>query len=149
MSSGGGKVCPERTHPDLWEAMKALPARQYQAITLVYWGGKTLAEIGVEMGMSLQRVGQIIQEAKKNIHSALENRIPHTLTHVRGKEFFFIPAIFSKKMSGFYPHKTVVQVREENGAVSPESATKRLKINLVPVVQNDPHKTLDLVREER
>jgi RNA polymerase sigma factor (sigma-70 family) len=83
---GKQNLQPANTHPDLWEAMKALPARQYQAITLVFWGGKTLADVAGEMGVSFQRVAQIVQEAKKNIHAALENSNPHTVTNVRGKE---------------------------------------------------------------
>jgi RNA polymerase sigma factor (sigma-70 family) len=82
---GKQNLQPINTHPDLWEAMKALPARQYQAVTLVYWGGKTLAEIGMEMGVSLQRVGQIIQTAKRNLRSAIENGNPHTITNVEGE----------------------------------------------------------------
>jgi len=83
---GKQNLQPLNTHPDLWEAMKALPARQYQAITLLFWGQKTLADIASEMGVSFQRVSQIIQDAKRNIHSALENSKPHTVTNVRGKE---------------------------------------------------------------
>jgi RNA polymerase sigma factor (sigma-70 family) len=83
---GKQKLQPANTHPDLWEAMKALPPREYQAITLVYWGGKMLSEIGTEMGVSQPRVSQIIASAKKHLEAALINRNPHTVTNVRGKE---------------------------------------------------------------
>lgn len=83
---GKQKLQPLNTHPDLWDAMKALPAREYRVLTLVYWGGKTLAEIGIEMGVSQPRVSQLIANAKRNIKSALINRDPHTVTKVRGNE---------------------------------------------------------------
>jgi len=50
-------------------------ARQYQAVTLTYWGGKTLAETGMEMGVSLQRVAQILDEAKKTFKMLLKTAI--------------------------------------------------------------------------
>ena len=83
---GKQKLQPANTHPDLWEAMKALPAREYQAITLIYWGGKTQADVAVEMGVSRPRVAQIIASAEKKIQNALTNCTPHTITQVRGKE---------------------------------------------------------------
>jgi len=66
--------------------MKALPAREYQAITLIYWGGKTQADVAVEMGVSRPRVAQIVASAEKKIQNALTNRTPYTITQVRGKE---------------------------------------------------------------
>lgn len=83
---GKDHLQPLNTHLNLWEAMKALPAREYQAVTLSFWGGKTLSDIAGEMGLSFQRVSQIIQSAKRNLRGALENFDPQTINRMRGKE---------------------------------------------------------------
>jgi RNA polymerase sigma factor (sigma-70 family) len=88
---GKQNLRPVNTHPDIWEAMKALPEREYRAVTLSFWGGKTLLEIADELGVSFQRVAQIIEAAKKNMRLALENCGPHAITKV-GEE---IPVTFS------------------------------------------------------
>jgi len=81
---GKQKLQPLNTHPDLWEAMKALPARQYQAITLAYWGGETQAEIAVELGVDQATVSRTLEAAKKSLHACI-NGNPHTVTNTRGK----------------------------------------------------------------
>lgn len=80
---GKQNLRPENTHTDLWVAMSALPPQEFRAITLSFWGGRTLTEIGCELGVSFQRVSQIIHSAKKNIQSALENAKPRTITNTR------------------------------------------------------------------
>jgi RNA polymerase sigma factor (sigma-70 family) len=76
---------PVNTHPDLWEAMKALPAREYQAVTLFYWGGKTQAQIADAMGVDQATVSRTMASANKFLYSCI-NGNSHTITNMRGKE---------------------------------------------------------------
>ena len=83
---GKQKLQPANSHPDLWEAMKSLPARQYQAITLTYWAGMSDEAVAVEMGISSQAVDALLKKAQRNIAAGVGIAIPHTITNVRGKE---------------------------------------------------------------
>lgn len=75
---------PSAKYCDLWEAKKALPPQQYQAIVLTYWGRLSQTEIAAEMGLSQQRVGQILKDAKINIGSALVKRVSQTVNLLEG-----------------------------------------------------------------
>ncbi len=50
-------------HTVLWEAIKGLPARQYRAVVLRFWGGLTFAEIGVEMNCSEKAAKGVVGRA--------------------------------------------------------------------------------------
>ncbi len=89
----GQHLQPEAKNHDLWEAMKSLPARQYQAITLTYWAGMSDEAVAVEMGISSQAVDALLKKAQRNIAAGVGIAIPHTLTHVRGKEEIFCQAV--------------------------------------------------------
>jgi RNA polymerase sigma factor (sigma-70 family) len=80
---GKQKIQPVHTHPDLWEAMKALPEREYRAVTLFYWGGMTQEEIAVEIGIDQQSVSRILKSALKILHTCV-NGDSRTVTN-RGK----------------------------------------------------------------
>jgi RNA polymerase sigma factor (sigma-70 family) len=82
---GKQNLQPANTHPDLWEAMKALPAREYQVITLTFWGGKTQAEIAVELGVDQATVSRTLESAKKSLGACI-NGDSRTVTSMRGKE---------------------------------------------------------------
>lgn len=56
---------------DLWEAMGALPAREYRVLVLSFWGGCTQGEIGADLGISQQMVCKILERAKKNLASVV------------------------------------------------------------------------------
>jgi len=73
---------PEKTHPDLWEAMKALPARQYQAITLTYWGGMTDEAVASEMGISSQAVDALLKKAKTNLAEGVGIAVARGITNI-------------------------------------------------------------------
>lgn len=83
---GKQNLCPANTHPDLWEAMKALSPRQYQAITLKFWGNLTDAAIGEEMGISGRAVGRLIERSIKNINGCVQFPDSRTVTNMRGNE---------------------------------------------------------------
>ena len=82
---GKQNLRPVNSHPDLWDAMKALPAREYQAITLAYWGGKTQVEIATEMGVDQATVSRILESAKKSLWACINGK-PRGITKLRGKE---------------------------------------------------------------
>ena len=82
---GKQNLQPVNSHPDLWDAMKALPAREYQAITLVYWGRKTQAEVATEMGVDQATVSRILASANKSLQACITGK-PHTVTSMRGNE---------------------------------------------------------------
>jgi len=89
---------PEAAHRlELYDALAALPPRQYQAVMLTYWGGNrsiecatgddtpsgmTLEQVGEEMGVSFGRVAQILRAAQKNLREALQNSVPQTRTWI-------------------------------------------------------------------
>ena len=81
----GARMAPIGRDVELWEFIRALPARQYQAVMLTFWGGLTLSQAAGEMGISFGRVFQILNDAKKNIRVALQNRNSRAMTLV-GKE---------------------------------------------------------------
>lgn len=80
---GGQNLRPENVHPELWEAMCALPPRDFRAVSLFFWGGKTQAEIAIEMGVS-QRTVSTILEGAKNILKSLLNNSADAMTTTRG-----------------------------------------------------------------
>ncbi|MGD0497508.1 MAG: sigma-70 family RNA polymerase sigma factor [Bryobacteraceae bacterium] len=86
MSSGGHRICPERAHLDLWEAMKALPARQYRAVMLTYWGGLSEAAVAVEMGISQPAVHYLLKKAQTNIRAGVIISDPQAITTMRGTD---------------------------------------------------------------
>lgn len=77
-----GSGSPMASGPDLnlWEAVKALPPREYRAVTLHFWANRTYAEIGDELGISAPRVSQIISAAKKILRVALNKRNSQAIT---------------------------------------------------------------------
>lgn len=82
----GQHLQPAAEHYDLWEAMRALPEREYRVVSLHFWGGITMAAIGVELGVSERHAGRILESAKKNLKAVCQKRTPQTLTNVRGEE---------------------------------------------------------------
>ena len=82
----GVRLRPEGAHVDLWEAMKALPSRQYQAVMLTYWGGQSESAVAVEMGVSHQAVHALIEKAKINIRMGVAIPLPRAITNMRGTE---------------------------------------------------------------
>ena len=78
---------PVNTHPDLWEAMKALPAREYQVVTLSFWGGKTQEEIATEMGVDQATVSRILDSAKNLLRECI-NGESQTITKMEGERSF-------------------------------------------------------------
>jgi RNA polymerase sigma factor (sigma-70 family) len=75
---------PISTHPDLWDAMKELPERQYRAVTLTYWADMTDAEVAAEMGITHQAVHLLLTKAKINIREGVAIGDSHTVTNMRG-----------------------------------------------------------------
>ena len=55
----------------LWEALKALPPRQYRAVVLVYWVGLSEEEAAAEMGIVRTTVEYLIGRAEENIKKIL------------------------------------------------------------------------------
>lgn len=82
---GKQRLQPERCNPDLWEVLKALPVRQYQAVVLIFWAGLTEAAAAVEMGVNQSTVSRVIKEAKKTIGSCINSKV-RAITYMRGKE---------------------------------------------------------------
>jgi RNA polymerase sigma factor (sigma-70 family) len=82
---GKQNLQPVNTHMDLWEAMKALPYRQYQAITLAFWGGMSESSIGGELGITQQAAHALLEKAKKNLREGVVISTSHTVTNVRGE----------------------------------------------------------------
>ena len=94
--------------------MKALPTRQYRALTLYYWGGVTQAEIAVEIGVSQQRVAQILSAAEINLQDVLVNRKPRTVTNMGGN----LPALGNKSP-------------DCAGSIPPANAKTEISMNLL------------------
>ncbi len=82
---GGASLVPTKTEPEVWEAVRALPEREYRVVMLYFWGHKTQAEIGALLGISERHAGRIIEAAIKNLREGLQNRKPQTITNMRGK----------------------------------------------------------------
>jgi DNA-directed RNA polymerase specialized sigma24 family protein len=70
---------------DIYEALKAISPREYRVVMLFYWGGKSQAEIAVELSVSQPRVAQILASAEKNLRAALINRESRLNTNMRGE----------------------------------------------------------------
>lgn len=87
-----GKVnlVPEHMHVDLWGAMRALPRRQYRAVSLVFWGGLTEEQAGGVMGIQKPAVSKLIARAvgalKKKLGGDGNISIPQSITNMRGEE---------------------------------------------------------------
>lgn len=62
----------EQLHNVLWEAMKALPPRYQQVVTLYYTRDLTMREIGEVMGVNESRVSQIHKSALEKMAASLE-----------------------------------------------------------------------------
>jgi RNA polymerase sigma factor (sigma-70 family) len=62
---------PDGTNAALWEAMKALPARQYTAIHLQGWMGCSCEEIAERMGITPRSVEGLLSRARKFIKEFL------------------------------------------------------------------------------
>jgi len=80
---GRQNLCPVSDAPNLWEAMKALPPRQYRAVMLTYWGGNrstkcdapagmTQDQVAGEMGISQQAVAKILASAKRTLREVVK-----------------------------------------------------------------------------
>jgi RNA polymerase sigma factor (sigma-70 family) len=65
------KLVPAGREIDLWEALKALPARQYRVIMMHFWGNATQAQIGDELGISQPAVVKILNAAKKSLREVI------------------------------------------------------------------------------
>jgi RNA polymerase sigma factor (sigma-70 family) len=83
MSSGGRALAPATVHADIWEVMKALPAREYQIVTLHFWGGKSQAAIAIELGVSQMTVSRSLENAKNLMAECLNGKF-HPITNTRG-----------------------------------------------------------------
>jgi RNA polymerase sigma factor (sigma-70 family) len=72
---------------ELYDALAALPPRQYQAVVLTYWGGNRSAEcatdddtpsgmtqnqVAAEMGISQQAVARLLDSAKKTLREVVK-----------------------------------------------------------------------------
>ena len=79
-------IQPINTRPDLWEAMKALPPRQFRAVFLTYWNGMSDEAVGAEMGVSRQAVDALLEKAKINLRGGVAVQQSRGTTTVRGKE---------------------------------------------------------------
>jgi len=79
-------LSPAGRNYETWETIKALPSRQFQAVMLVFWGGKSTDQAAGEMGVCGQRVRQILGDAKKNIREALANRNVRAMTTMGGEK---------------------------------------------------------------
>lgn len=71
---------------ELFSALSALPPRQYRVVMLVFWGRMTLSAVAEEMGVSCERVSQILGDAKKNLKGALENLRSQSHIQVTGEK---------------------------------------------------------------
>lgn len=58
-----GQEPPERARPDVWEALGVLTPRRRDAVVSVYWEGYTQGEVAEYLGISQQRVNQILMGA--------------------------------------------------------------------------------------
>lgn len=58
------------------EAVARLPGRQARAVRLYYWDGKTLAEAGRELGLTRERVRQILLAARGRLGEMLGGHEP-------------------------------------------------------------------------
>lgn len=83
---GNLNLRPVNTHPDLWDALKTLPARQHQAVTLAYWGGMSETQIGIEMRVSRVAAHALLKKAEINLRTGVSKSDSHTVTKMRGKE---------------------------------------------------------------
>jgi RNA polymerase sigma factor (sigma-70 family) len=77
--------------PDLWEALKTLPARQYQALALAIFGGLTGAEVAAELGISGTAARTLIEKAKKNLRKGVVISDSHTITKLGGETSGILP----------------------------------------------------------
>lgn len=82
---GKQNIQPEGIRHDLWEAMRALPAREYRAVTLYFWGGKSQAYIADEMAVSQMTVSRLLENAKRLMGECLKPDA-HRITNMRGNE---------------------------------------------------------------
>jgi RNA polymerase sigma factor (sigma-70 family) len=60
---------------DLWEAIKALPPRQYRVVVMHFWGNVTQAEIAEEIGISQQAVAKILAAAKRSLRQVVNGGV--------------------------------------------------------------------------
>lgn len=58
------------------QALDTLPDRQRQALILRFVDGWEVKEIGQELGISHQRVTQMLRQAKRNMKKSLETTLP-------------------------------------------------------------------------
>src|ERR1035441_3534715 len=65
----GGATAPD--HADLWEAIKALPPRQYRAIHLHFWEGLEYSEVATEMGCTEKAAQNLGCRALVNLQKIL------------------------------------------------------------------------------
>lgn len=57
--------------PELWQAVRALPARQRQALVLRYVGDFTESQVGLVMGISAGAVAATLHAARRRLSSQL------------------------------------------------------------------------------
>lgn len=73
----------------LWEAVKALPPKQYQAISLHYWAGHTAEEVAAIMEISPAGAKRCIERALDSMRELLgssgRNTPPNTAIQVEGE----------------------------------------------------------------
>jgi RNA polymerase sigma factor (sigma-70 family) len=65
------RTAPESAHLPLWEAIKTLPPRQYQAVVLTFWGGLAQEEAAREMGITHKAVDFLLDRAVINLRNIL------------------------------------------------------------------------------
>jgi len=82
----GQHLQPVRPVPDVCEAMRVLPDRQYRAIDLMYWRGMTEEAVGVKMGITQQAVHALLEKAKENLRKGVVISHSRAITIVRGNE---------------------------------------------------------------
>ena len=78
------KIAPANHSIDVWEAMKALPPKQFTVIMRIFWGNETQAAVAEDMGVSQPMVVKILNAAKKNLRQVINGK-PQLITLLEGK----------------------------------------------------------------
>lgn len=60
-----------RPEGDLYASVSALPPREYRAIVLIFWGGRSQSEVAAELGVTQQTVSRILGSAKKHLRECV------------------------------------------------------------------------------
>lgn len=73
--AGQAQIAIEPSEPssEVWEAVRALPARQAQAIALQYWEDRSIAEISDILGCSTETVKTHLSRGRASLARTLED----------------------------------------------------------------------------